>query len=89
MERYQLYYRDFLLGVLEVDPTNGKHCYTPNRAVIDEIDKRYPLDPILLGGSDGFVNPIPFFKSRLYQMRRWNLTEINYQTDYFLLKRVE
>lgn len=37
----------------------------------------------MIEGSQGFIEPIHFFSNRLMNMRRWNLHQVNYQTDYF------
>lgn len=51
MEKYQFYYRDLLLGVLEVE--NGKHRYIPQESAVKETEKIYPLDRVMKTGSDG------------------------------------
>ena len=89
MKRYELYLKEVLIGILEVDTVNQKHRYTPTHPQIKEIAKTYPLDRVHIDGSNGWVKPIPFFYTRIQQMERWNLTQISYQTDRVLLKLCE
>ena len=46
-----------------------------------------PLSREVEQGTGGFGPSIPFFRERLQLMQRWNLQQINYQTDWFLLRR--
>ena len=89
MRHYELYLKAFLIGRLEWDTQCDKYRYTAVCPLVVELDKKYPIPPELLRDSDGWVDPMPFFATRIYQMERWNLTELNYQTDWFLLKRIE
>ncbi len=84
---YQLFYREFLIGVLEVDPETNKHRFTSNMEGVKAAKEMTSLTKEMVEGTDGFVDPIPFFQNRLMNMERNGLDEINYQTDYFLLKR--
>ena len=88
MERYELFYREIFLGILQVDG-QGRHCYIPDAEGTVRADVLLPLNREIRDGTDGFGDPIPFFQCRLRDMQRWNLTEINYQTDWFLLRRCE
>ena len=88
VERYELYYKEHLIGKLEVDTQSGKHRYTAACPLTEQLAKKYPFPPHLLHDSDGWVEPMGFFLVRIRDMKRWNLTEINYQTDYFLLKKI-
>lgn len=45
------------------------------------------LEYELKEGTQGFGPPIPFFQNRLFHMKRNGLDEINYQTDYFLVRK--
>ncbi len=87
MIMYQLFYREHLIGVLEVNPEN-KHKFTPNEEGVKLAKEITSLTKEMMEGTDGFVEPIPFFQNRLMNMERNGLSEINYQTDYFLLKRI-
>lgn len=85
---YQLFYRDHLLGVLEVNPETNQHKFTPNEEGVKEAKKMTSLIPEMENGTAGFIEPIPFFANRIMNMERNGLDEINYQTDWFLLKRI-
>ena len=86
MERYELFYKEVYLGRLTVNEA-GLHRFEPEEEGIKAVKDRAPLMRELERGTEGFVSPIPFFQSRLRQMRRWGLNEINYQTDWFLLRK--
>ena len=87
MDTYDLFWKDTHLGVLEVDG-EGRHRYRVDPTHVDFLEKTAPMDPRLLQDSEGdFGPPIPFFKARLETMAAWNLTSLNYQTDWFLLKK--
>lgn len=87
MEKYAVFYKETRIGTLFVQ--NGKHRYIPDAESVRAICDRASLLLEMREGTDGFVDPIPFFQNRLMHMRRWNLDEINYQTDWFLLRRVK
>lgn len=87
MDIYDLFWKDTHLGVLEVDG-EGRHRYRADPAHLEFLAKTAPISPLLLRDSEGdFGPPIPFFKVRLESMATWHLTELNYQTDWFLLKK--
>ena len=86
-ETYDLCWKDTHLGVLEVDG-QGRHRYRVDRDAAERLRKTAPIGPCLLEDSPGdFGPPMPFFKARLETMTAWKLTELNYQTDWFLLKK--
>ena len=86
---YQLYYREHLIGVLEVNPETNKHKFTTNEEGVKVAKEMTSLTKEMMEGTGGcFVDPIPFFQNRLMNMERNGLDEINYQTDFFLLKRI-
>lgn len=87
MKRYEVFYRDTLIGVLEVDET-GKHRYTPDEKGVKATKEKTSLIKEMISGTDGFVDPIPFLQNRLMNAERWGLDEINYQTDHFTIKRI-
>ena len=88
MVMYQLFYREHLIGVLEVNPETNKHKFTTNEEGVKVAKEKTSLIPEMEKGTDGFVDPIPFFENRIMNMDRSGLTEINYQTDWFLLKKI-
>lgn len=85
---YQLFYREYLIGTLEVNPDNNMHKFTPDEKGVSEAKKLTSLTKEMVEGTAGFVEPIPFFQNRLMNMNRNGLTEINYQTDFFVLKKI-
>ena len=88
MVMYQLFYGEHLIGVLEVNPENKQHKFTPNEEGVKEVKQITSLIPEMENGTNGFVEPIPFFQNRIMNMERNGLEEINYQTDWFVLKKV-
>ena len=88
MDMYQLFYREHLIGVLEVNPETNKYKFTTNEEGVKVAKEKTSLIPEMEKGTDGFVDPIPFFANRIMNMERNVLTEINYQTDWFLLKKI-
>lgn len=89
MDRYEVFYRDRLIGLLTVVPKTGMHCYEPDEAGAAAAGQLTPLSHELLHGTSGFVPPIPFFQTRLKHMDRFGLREINYQTDYFTVRKLD
>ena len=86
MDIYDLYWKETHLGVLEVDDA-GRHRYRVNREAAEQLQKTAPIGPCLLKNSGDFGPPLPFFSARLKTMAAWGLNELNYQTDWFLLKK--
>lgn len=87
-KQYEVYYREFLIGYLIVEAEAEKHCYKPVLENVEHVKKKTSLIPEMLHGTKGYVEPIPFFQNRLMNMKRNGLKEINYQTDYFLIREV-
>ncbi|MBE6885155.1 MAG: hypothetical protein E7487_11205 [Ruminococcaceae bacterium] len=89
MEQYEVFYRDTFLGMLSVNTQSGQHMFRPNREGGAAVCRQTSLIREITEGTDGSVPPIPFFYNRLKEMKRWDLNEINYQTDYFLIRKCE
>lgn len=85
-KQYKVFYREYHIGTLYVELDTQKHCYVPVSDSIERIKDTVPLIPEMCDGTNGYVDPIPFFQNRLMNMYRNGLKEINYQTDYFLIK---
>lgn len=88
IERYELFYRDVLIGTLEVDPVTKKHNYIPDADGVAEVSDRANLLRVMKEGTADFGEPIPFFENRLRNMKRFGLHEMNYQTDFFTLREM-
>lgn len=88
IERYELFYRDILIGTLEVDTITKKHNYIPDADGVIAANDRACLLRVMKEGTGNFTEPIPFFDNRLRNMKRNGLHEINYQTDFFTLREV-
>ena len=86
MEQYEVFYRDTLIGHLTVDTATNRYRYTPNPEGVREVEDTACLLRVMKEGTDGFEEPIPFFQNRIYNMKRWNLTVVNYQTDNYTLR---
>lgn len=85
IEIYDIYYREYHIGVLMIDSATNLYRYEPNADGVAKVQKIAPLDYNMVHGTDGFVPPIPFFEERIRNMKRWGLTELNYHTDYFCI----
>jgi hypothetical protein len=88
-QQYALYYKNTRIGTLRVDATGKRHCYEPDAAGVAAVEPNAFLLREMKEGTGGFVEQIPFFESRLRNMKRWGLTRLNYQTDYFTLVLLE
>ena len=89
MEKYKVYYGDVLIGKLFV---NGeyKYCYEPDSEGVEKVKDRACLLKVMENGTNGeFGEPIPFFQERLRYMKLWKLGVINYQTDKFVISKIE
>ena len=84
MERYEIFYRQFLLGILTVDSATGNYHYIPDAAGTAAVLALTSLPVEMRTETSG--PPIPFLQNRIMNMKRCGLTEINYQTDYFLVR---
>lgn len=87
MENYELSFKDTFLGTLTVDAINGKYAFNPNMAGVDAVKEKTVLIREILEGTDSFRPPIPFFQSRIRDMKRSGLKELRYHTDYFILRK--
>ncbi|MBR3888027.1 MAG: hypothetical protein IKJ32_02890 [Clostridia bacterium] len=79
--KYQVFYKEKQIGLLEVNE-QGKHRYTVNSEAVQEVKNEVPLIPEMLESTD-WVDPIPFFKERIDNGSRFDLTTIQYHTDFF------
>lgn len=89
MELYKLSFQDTFLGTLTVDTVTGNYAFEPDFAGVDAVKEKTVLIVEVARGTNGFVPPIPFFQNRICNMKRANLEEIRYHTDYFVLQRVK
>ena len=89
MEFYKLSFQDTFLGTLTVDTVTGKYAFEPDFAGVDAVKEKTVLIVDVAKGTNGFVPPIPFFQNRICNMKRANLEEIRYHTDYFVLQKVK
>ena len=87
--QYEVFYRGLLIGYLMVEVETEKHCYKPVPENVEHARKKTSLIPEMLYGTNGYTEPIPFFQNRLMNMNRNGLKEINYQTDYFLIREID
>ena len=80
-EQYELYYNKTLLGILTVN--NDKYFYE----VSDEINQ--VLDQIFdFLKTNQCSDSFPFFEKRIEDMKKFNLTELKYQTDNYKLIKI-
>lgn len=87
IEIYELSFQDTLLGILTVDTELNKYAFEPYSPGVDEAKNETVLIVEVEKGTDGFVSPIPFFQNRIENMKRLDLEEIRYHTDYFVLRK--
>jgi len=89
MEKYEVYYKDTLIGWLQVNPTVNQYRYDPEPTGTAAVKNRACLLRVMENGSEGWAEPIPFFQNRLYNMKRNGLKVVNYQTDYFTMVQIQ
>ena len=65
----------------------GKYYFEPNQSGVNQAKEETVLIVEILKGTHGFIDPIPFFKSRIDTMNKLRVKEIRYHTDYFVLKK--
>ena len=89
MEKYKVYYSDVLIGKLFVND-EYKYCYEPVFEGVEKVKNKACLLKVMENGTKGeFIEPIPFFQERLRYMKLWKLGVINYQTDKFVISKIE
>lgn len=89
MEKYEVYYDKVLIGFLWVNE-DYKYRYEPFLEGVEKVRERACLLRVMENGTDGaFGEPIPFFQERLRYLKLWKLGVINYQTDKFVIARIE
>lgn len=89
MEKYEVSYDKTLIGFLWVNE-DYKYRYEPFEDGVEKVRNTACLLRVMEEGTDGeFGEPIPFFQERLRYMKLWKLGVINYQTDKFVIKRIE
>ena len=88
MEKYEVFYKDVLIGNLFVN-NEYKYCYEPVWEGVERVKNSACLLRVMEEGTNSaFGEPIPFFQERLRYMKLWKLGVINYQTDNFVIKRI-
>lgn len=88
MEKYEVFYKDVLIGNLFVN-NEYKYCYQPVFEGVERVKNSACLLRVMEEGTNGaFGEPIPFFQERLRYMKLWKLGVINYQTDNFVIKKI-
>ena len=89
MEKYEVYYGSVFIGKLFVND-EYQYCYEPVFEGVEKVREYACLLKVMENGTEGeFGEPIPFFQERIRYMQLWKLRAINYQTDKFIIKRVE
>ena len=89
MEKYEVYYDEVIIGFLYVND-DYKYCYEPVLEGVEKVKERACLLRVMEEGTGGeFGDPIPFFQERIRYMKLWKLGVINYQTDKFVVARIE
>ncbi len=89
MEKYEVSYDKTLIGFLWVNE-DYKYRYEPFPEGVEKVKNHACLLRVMENGTDGeFGEPIPFFQERLRYMKLWKLGVINYQTDKFVISRID
>ena len=89
MEKYEVYYDEVLIGILSID-SEYRYCYEPKMDGVEKVRDNACLLRVMEEGTGGeFGEPIPFFQERIRYMKLWKLGVINYQTDKFVVARIE
>lgn len=84
MEKYEVYWKDTMIGVLSVN--EEQHKYEHIEEAIQKL-KQIPFDPAVTRSRD-WGEKIPFFSSRLESCKRFPELEIGFQTDFYRFKRI-
>ena len=80
-EQYELYYNKTLIGILTVN--NDKYFYEVSDKINQVLDQIFDFLK-----TNQCSDSFPFFKKRIEDMKKFNLTELKYQTDnYKLIKK--
>lgn len=81
MIKYEILYKQTKIGVLEVNE-QGQHKYTPDLNGIENVKNEVSLSHYMLEKTD-WKAPIPFFKNRIENAKRFPKVKIGYHTDNF------
>lgn len=88
MMRYEIIYKDLLLGVLLIN-SSGLYKYTPNSANTEKAMAEISLGSELTQPTD-WREPIPFFSNRIENAKRFSLEDdIRTQKDFLRMVRTE
>ena len=83
---YEFYYKDILIGHLQIE--NGLHHYIPIAEAVQPLRERVPLLREMVEGYP-WGKPIPFFKERIENATRFGMEKcIRYHTDLFLMRMI-
>ena len=89
MEKYEVYYGSVFIGKLFVN-VEYQYCYEPVFEGVEKVREYACLLKVMENGTEGeFGEPIPFFQERIRYMKLWKLGVINYQTDKFVIAKIE
>lgn len=87
MEKYSILYKSTKIGVLEINE-KGQYKYTPDLTAVEKVKNDVSLIHDMLESSD-WRDPIPFFKNRIENAKRFSDVEIGYHTDNFMMIKEE
>lgn len=82
MRKFELYYKEYLVGNIEMD--DNSFLYVPNKKNIEEIND----DLLLVFLKDKIDYYHPFFESRIKNMDKFNMKELKYQNSSYELKEI-
>ncbi len=86
--KYEIYCKNTLIGVLEIN-SDGQYKYTPNNEGVEVAKKEVSLIHEMQVKSD-WREPIPFFKNRIDNAKRFSDGKIiAYHTDPFKMICIE
>ena len=89
MEKYGVFYGETRIGFLWVNE-DYKYCYEPFPEGVEKVKDFACLLRVMKEGTNGeFIEPIPFFQERLRYMKLWKLGVINYQTDKYVIVKID
>lgn len=78
---YELYYNNQLIGKIRLDLKTNLLTYKKvenNQSIFDFLNTDFSSN----------IENVPFIKSRIDNMNKFNLQNINYVTDNYLLKKI-
>lgn len=88
LEIYELEYNNVLIGILSLDINSNQAIYRVNQENIDNLENKDLILNFLLHDISTYEEILPFFESRISNMKKFNLNELSYPTDNYKLRKI-